>query len=74
MFNSDEKKCFQQYFCESIPKSEDNSKINCETYPVKTGITDSHICIENTSGEKPCKEQEKNKSNYFTPFKYISNK
>lgn len=57
MFNPNENKCFEQYFCESVINV-DVSKINCESFPVKIENTNSHICVKDTSGEKLCKEQE----------------
>ena len=58
MFNPNDNKCFEQYFCESVINPVVGSKINCESFPVKIENTNSHICVEDTSGEKLCKEQE----------------
>ena len=35
LFDQNKKKCFEQYFCESVPNPTDGTKINCKIYPVK---------------------------------------
>ena len=59
-FDSSQKKCIEQYLCESVPKSSDNTEINCEIYPVKLDNKNTHKCVKDISGTNPCKEQVKN--------------
>ena len=49
-FDSSNKKCIEQYLCESVPAS--NTEINCETYPVKKDNQNTHICIYDSSNKK----------------------
>ena len=54
IYDSSNKKCIEQYLCESVPTSD--TEINCETYPVKKANQNTHICIYDSSNKK-CIEQ-----------------
>ena len=58
IYDSSNKKCIEQYLCESVPTSD--TEINCETYPVKKANQNTHTCVKDIDGTKPCKEQVKN--------------
>ena len=58
IYDSSNKKCIEQYLCESVPTSD--TEINCETYPVKKANQNTHTCVKDIGGTKPCKEQVKN--------------
>ena len=56
--DKNENKCIEQYLCESVPNSTDETEIDCSIYPVKNENKDTHKCVKSTNGQTPCIEQE----------------
>ena len=48
--------CMEQVLCDYVQK-EGEEEVQCSNYPVKIENKNTHICIKNTIGEYPCKEE-----------------
>ena len=54
----EDSKCVEKYLCESVPKPEGDTEIDCSIYTVKYENIDTHKCVRNTNGDNPCKEED----------------